>query len=183
MCLTDRPFTILLCETHAMSNDSDGVFTFNVGSVYDNAPELQRYADAPYAYIKLDYFNSNKTDYASTAHTVCCSINNNFPSSLQSVALGSGYNSNLKSSQVFGLIPLNQNNNNKSILKESYVNSLVRIANPFRGDITIKFTLNGLSTPVSMVDTNWLLQLCVYFADDEELYQTNTKMNKPFEGL
>ena len=195
MCLKDSEFTILLNSDHALTyqkleDAKKGIYEFNIGSVYDLAPSLQRFADAPYAFIKLNYFSSSKKDYATGTvltpfiyTSLLVHINTNLPNSIQSRTLTQGYH-NVQTSDVIGIVPLNlpaPGSNQVAVLSDSFSNSMVKCSNPFKGNVRIQLTYDDGSTVVqsgteSVSGINveqpkpWLMSLSVVFPDDPNLY-------------
>ena len=195
MCLSDSEFTVLLHSDHALSHDKvvdarKGVYVFNIGSVYDLAPALQRFADAPYAFIKVNYFSSSKRDYATgTANSpnsytsLLLHLNTNLPNSIQSRNLAQGYH-NVMTSDVIGIVPLNlpaPGSNQVAVLSDSFSNSMVKCSNPFKGNVRIQLTYDNGDTVVQTGSETvgaltveqakpWLMSLTITFADDPNLY-------------
>ena len=140
--------------------------TFNLGSVYDTSPQLQRFADAPYCYVKVDY--ASIKDTLSGKGTVLIKMIKNLPNSLESASLSASNNLNLKSSNIIGVLP-----SGDSAFKStttSMDNTYVKCSNVFNGLTQIQLTdENGSALSLSDSKPAQIL-LCVYFEDDEQYY-------------
>ena len=130
---------------------------YNFGSVYDNAPSLQRYADAPYCYIKMSYFSVKETAVAFQMETI---------------TLASGYNNNLTQGNIIGVMPTGASGFTYST--NNYNNEYVKCPNIFSGIRTILITnQDGVAYALDSTE-HYFMILKVAFEMDAEL---NENMN------
>lgn len=147
---------------------------FNLGSVYDTAPALQRYADSPYCEVKVKYFQIKASEsFFATANaiTIQVKLNVGLPQSLESKRLLPGNQDNLIPSQTIGVVPTSQTTSTYSSI--TYENQYVKSPNIFRGTVNVRLENqdDALITTLSK-DTPYFMILCVKFRK-EPLYFNN----------
>lgn len=179
MCLKDETFYVHIKSSDAIVNDSDKQFMYQLGTVYDNCPQLQRFGDAGYAFVRVNYFATDQ-DWINTNHTVCIHMSNTMPNSLESRSLANGAYRNFASTNIIGYVPTNETN--MKYADNSFENHLVKCSNPFSGDTMLRFTYDT-GEEVQFTNKTWLLSLAITFADDKVDYQTNRSKSAPFDGL
>jgi len=156
-------FEVIIKSDNKISGDINSA-EFNLSSVYDNAPQAEKYANNPYCYVKLKYFSLKKT-YTTTG-SIFVKLNSNLPNSLESQTLASGKNSNFGQSSIIGIVPTDDSA--YTYTTTSYDNEYVACSNIFKGNINLQLTdedgvlLTGLSA-----STPYTLILCVYFDDPD----------------
>tara|TARA_R100001463_G_scaffold4564_3_gene16851 strand:+ start:35 stop:547 length:513 start_codon:yes stop_codon:yes gene_type:complete len=156
-------FEVIIKSDNKMNGDINSA-EYNLSSVYDNAPQAEKYANNPYCYVKVKYFSLKKA-YTSTG-SIFIKINSSLPNSLETQTLSSGKNSNFSQSSILGVVPTGATGWTGS--STSYDNEYVACANIFKGNINIQLTdedgtlLTGLSG-----STPYILVVCVYFDDPD----------------
>jgi hypothetical protein len=168
-------FRIYLNSENAIDGSSSPAdCSFNIGSVYENAPALQRYAEMPYCYVKVSYFSILKTPASFSSDnisTLLVKINCPQPNSIESKTLGAGYNKNITTSNILGVIPTG--NTNSSYSNDQYDNSYTCISNIFKGDINITLcdqASDRLPSSKITSSNDWEMLLEIYFEDDMKIY-------------
>jgi len=114
---------------------------YNFGSVYDNAPSLQRYADAPYCYIKMSYFSVKESASAfQTAGigSLLIRLQGALPNQMETITIADGYNKNLTQGNIIGVMPTGASGFCYSA--NSYNGEYVKCPNIFSGIRTISIT-------------------------------------------
>ena len=148
---------------------------YNFGSVYDNAPSLQRYADAPYCYIKMSYFSVRETAAAfntAVIGSLVIRLQGALPNQMETITLADGYNKNLTQGNIIGIMPTGVDGFTYST--NNYNNEYVKCPNIFSGIRTILITnQDGVAYALDSTE-HYFMVLKVAFEMDAEL---NENMN------
>lgn len=148
---------------------------FNFGSVYDTIPAIQRYADAPYCYIKVKYFQIKETPAQFTTngiYTLKVELNSSLPQTIQSyrtAITNQPINIGLQSSRVISVIPTGSVS--ATYGDSTYDNEYVKCPNIFRGmtNIQLKKQDNSLATHLDKTNPYFMV-ISVGFNIDPELF-------------
>ena len=146
---------------------------YNFGSVYDNAPSLQRYADAPYCYIKMSYFSVKETATAfqsAGVGSLLIRLEGALPNQMETISLASGYNKNLTQGNIIGVMPTGASGFCYSA--NSYNGEYVKCPNIFSGIRTIRITNQDGGNYALDNTEHYFMVLKVAFEMDEELKET-----------
>ena len=144
---------------------------FNLGSVYNFAPQAEKYANEPYCYVKVSYFSIKYT--ASQANTddvsnILISINSTLPNSSTNV-INQTDGVAMNQSGIIATIPVGASNYSYSNV--DYDNEMVKCANVFKGDLQIEL-LDQEGTLMSSelgVSNPFSIMLCVYFENKDNI--------------
>lgn len=162
-------FRIYLNSENAINGSSTPAnCSFNIGSVYENAPALERYAEMPYCYVKVSYFSILKDFSSNATSTLLVKINCPQPNSIESKTLGAGYNKNITSSNILGLIPTGKTASTYS--NSQYDNTYVCVSNIFKGDINITLCDQASDIITLTSSEDWEMLLEIYFEDEMKIY-------------
>ena len=125
-------FKIFLNSANAI-NGTDAtpdLMTFNMGSVYENANQLQRFQDSDYCYVKVDYCSIE--DALSGVVNVLINLNGvALPNSLSSKALSTTNFHNVATTQLIGLMPTG--NTGFTYSSSTFDNTYTKVSNIFNG--------------------------------------------------
>ena len=164
-------FSVYLDSADALSGASTPYRTvFNLGSVYNFAPQAEKYANEPYCYVKVSNFSIKYT--ASQANTddisnILVSINSTLPNSATNV-----YNSDgvaMNQSGIIATIPTGAANYSYSNV--DYDNEMIKCSNIFKGDLQIELlTQEGVVMASELSGSNpFCMTLCVYFENNKSI--------------
>ena len=158
------------------SNTSNSCI-FNLGSILDQAPNAQELENVSSCLIKVKYFTIERTTAEFTTDqvsTVQIRMNNQYPNNLETQPINPSYNTNTTTSNIIGLLPTGYTDYTYSDLN-SNPNDYVAIANPFKGQTTIKLTnQNGtLLSNASTQDKEWNMWLCIYIPVQPKIVNLN----------
>lgn len=150
---------------------------YNLGSVYDYAPALQRYADAPYCFVKVKYFSVVETtaNFATAdVGTILVKIDTALPNSSMTNTISTSNPKNMIQSNIIGVVPTSSTKNTYS--STTYDNDFVKCPNIFKGDITINLT-DSDGTAISLTGSKpYHMLLCVAYKDNPNDYNiSNTR--------
>ena len=115
---------------------------FSIGSVLNQAPNIQNFQNCAYCKITLRYFSVFQTaaqftiDGATTLLIKLATAQQ--PNGLESVSVAGGQNSNFNTSNIIGVVPTG--NTGSTYSNADYDNSSFVISNPFNGDFHIILT-------------------------------------------
>jgi hypothetical protein len=145
---------------------------FNLGSVYDTAPALQRYADAPYCDVKVKYFAIDETstafDSANTL-TIQVKLNIGLPQTLETKRIADGNQMNCITSQTIGVVPTGISS--VTYGDSTYDNEFVKSSNIFKGIVNITLTDQDDTRLVGLdKDNPYFMVLCVRFHKNPNLF-------------
>jgi len=144
---------------------------FNFSSVYDNAPALQRYADAPYCDIKVKYFQIDETttnfDTANTL-TIQVKVNVALPNSSESKRITDGNSNNIITTRTIGYIPTGVSSTTYS--DSQFDNQFVKVSNPFKGVVNIQLHNQDDAILNLDADNPYFMVLCVRFHKNPNLF-------------
>ena len=152
--------------------------TYSLGSVYNNAPALQHFQDAPYCSIKVCNFaiKYNEQNFNSDdASFVLIRINTSLPNSIDNIQSG-GFNTSFGQSQIIGIVPTQASSSGNTYTTytysdTSYDNSPVITSNIFKGNLTIELTKQDGSRLTNLSGSNpYSLLLQVEYQEDPSLY-------------
>ena len=146
---------------------------YNFGSVYDNAPSLQRYADAPYCYIKMSYFSVKETATAFQSGgigSLLIRLQGALPNQMETITLAQGQNSNLTQGNIIGVMPTGASGFCYSA--NSYNGEYVKCPNIFSGIRAITITNQDGALYALDSSEHYFMVLKVAFEMDEELKET-----------
>ena len=151
---------------------------FNLGSVYDTAPALQRYADSPYCDVKVKYFSIDETK-ANFKTNACITIQVKLNQKIEAVekleeALESkrieGLNQmNCITSQTIGVLPTGLDS--ATYGDSTYDNEFVKSSNIFKGIVNIKLDDQD-DEPLDFLNKSmpYFMVLCVRFHKNPNLF-------------
>ena len=148
---------------------------FYFGSIYDNAPSLQRYADAPYCYIKMSYFSVKETAVAFQSGgigSLVIRLQGALPNQMETITIAEGYNQNLTQGNIIGIMPTGASGFCYST--STYNNEYVKCPNIFSGIRTISITNQDGGAYALDSTEHYFMILKVAFEMDGEL---NDNMN------
>ena len=145
---------------------------FNLGSVYDTAPALQRYADSPYCDVKVKYFQIDETKAnfdTSNSITIQVKLNIGLPQTLESKRLTATNQNNVNTSRTIGVISTGLTT--ATYGDTTYDNEFVKSSNIFKGIVNIQLT-NQDDVLLSDLDkdTPYFMVLCVRFHKNPMLF-------------
>tara|TARA_R110001592_G_scaffold77531_1_gene233315 strand:- start:3461 stop:4012 length:552 start_codon:yes stop_codon:yes gene_type:complete len=165
-------FKIMLNSANAINgtDDTPNLMTFNMGSVYENANQLQRFQEADYCYVRVDYCSIE--DALTGVGNVLINLNGvALPNSLSSKVLSTTNFHNVATTQLIGLMPTG--NTGFTYSSNTFDNSYTKVSNLFNGmkqfELTDQdgtaITLNS-SKPVELL-------LSVYFPTNPTYFNNN----------
>ena len=115
---------------------------FSIGSVLNQAPNIQNFQDCAYCKLTIKYFSVLQTATQFTADGVSTLLiklaSAQQPNSIESVSVAGGQNSNFITSNIIGVVPTG--NSGSTYSNADYDNSSFVISNPFSGDFAIQIT-------------------------------------------
>jgi hypothetical protein len=164
-------FSVYLNSADAVSGSTTPYRTvFNLGSVYNFAPQAEKYANEPYCYVKVSNFSIKYT--ASQANTddisnILVSINSTLPNSATTTVNSDGIAMN--QSNIIGSIPMGASNYSYSNV--DYDNEMIKCANIFKGNLQIELlTQEGVVMSSELSGSNpYCIMLCVYFENNKSI--------------
>ena len=115
---------------------------FSIGSVLQQAPNIQNFQDCAYCKLTIKYFSVLQTAAQFTTDGVSTLLiklaTAQQPNSLESISVVGGQNSNFITSNIIGVVPTG--NSGSTYSNADYDNSSFVISNPFSGDFHIIIT-------------------------------------------
>jgi len=158
-------FSVYLDSADALSGGSTPYRTvFNLGSVYNFAPQAEKYANEPYCYVKVSNFSIKYT--ATQANTddisnILVSINSTLPNSATNVDNSDGVA--LNQTGIIASIPTGASNYSYSNV--DYDNEMIKCANIFKGNLQIELLdqYGGIMSSELSSANPFCIMLCVYF--------------------
>ena len=158
-------FDILINSADAVSGSTTPhITTFNLGNVYDFAPNAYKFQQADYCYVKVKFFEVKDTAHG--AGVILININNALPNSARTELL-SASPKNLTQSGLIGIVPTSSSSHTYS--SNTYDNDFVKCSNILNGNIT--FTLTNETGVNLSLNTNkpFTMLLCVAFEKEADL--------------
>ena len=163
-------FNIYLSSANASTGSTTPYeCSFNVGDIYNFAPNIDKFADRDYCYVKVSNFSIKYS--ASTANTddvsnILVTLNTALPNSATNTLSGNG---TLGQSNIIASIPTGATNYSYSNV--DYDNEMVKSSNILKGQLLVTLLDQNASTLSGDIDnTNpWSMTLCVYY-DYEDKY-------------
>jgi len=147
--------------------------TFNIGSILQNAPNWERFENAPFCTITMEYFSIARTPAQFTAdgvESILVNLNNNFPNNLRSQGLVAGQPFNFISSQIIGIVSTGNTANTYG----NYNYSSVISGNIFNGTTSITLIdQDYTAVPNLVAGTPWHILLNVEFPSHEYNFNEN----------
>ena len=164
-------FSVYLDSGDALSGSTTPYQTvFNLGSVYNFAPQAEKYANEPYCYVKVSNFSIKYT--AAQANTdnvsnILVSINSTLPNSASTVINSDGVA--LNQTGIIASIPTGASNYLYS--NDEYDNEMIKCANIFKGNLQIELLdQNGALMSSELSSSNpFCIMLCVYFENNKSI--------------
>tara|TARA_Y100000401_G_scaffold5269_2_gene3621 strand:- start:334 stop:828 length:495 start_codon:yes stop_codon:yes gene_type:complete len=157
-------FNVYLDSADAIDGTNPERTTFNMGSIYNFAPNLHKYANQDYCFVKVANFSIKYS--ASQANTddvsnILVSINSALPNSATNTLLADGSIST--QTGVIANIPTGATNYTYSNV--DYDNEMVKCSNIFKGNLQIELLDQmGQLLDSELSSANpWKMTLCVYF--------------------
>ena len=135
---------------------------FNIGSIYDNAPAMEKYGEHPYCFIKVSYFAIEKL--ITDTRTLLINLDCPQPNSIQSRALDPGYDRNFISSNIIGIVPTQDTS--ATYCNSNYDNTYTCISNIFKGNINITIQNTEYSSYTLTSSEKWDMLIDVYFEEN-----------------
>ena len=157
-------FELFLNSSNAMTGSSTPhSTTFNLGSVYDFAPNAYKYQNADYCFVKVKYFSveeSVSTFTSANISTILVEMNGALPNSSRSYSIANS-NKNMGQSNIIGIVPTSATDSTYS--SNTFDNDFVKCNNILNGNITInlKDQDNGFLTLTG--SKAWVMLICVAF--------------------
>ena len=164
-------FEVYLNSDDALSgSDKPNQCVFNLGNVYDFAPNAHLFQNANHCFVKVKYFtieetstNFNNNDDA----TILIEMDGALPNAVRSKSLSNANFQNMAQSNIIGIVPTSIAKNTYS--SNTYDNDFVKANNIFNGNITISLKNDfgismGLSTGIA-----WAMLICVAFEKDDNI--------------
>lgn len=157
-------FSIYLSSASAtLGSTTPHQCTFNVGDIYNFAPNAEKFADRDYCYVKVSNFSIKYT--ASQANTddnsaLLVTLNTALPNSATNVATGNG---TLAQTGIIATVPLGSAN--YSYANVDYDNDMIKSSNILKGQLVVTLlNQEGASVSGDLGSSNpWSLLLCVYY--------------------
>jgi hypothetical protein len=145
---------------------------FNLGSVYDTAPALQRYADSPYCDVKVKYFQINETkENFATSNTITIQVKLNIglPQTLEGYRITGSNQNNVNTSRTIGVVATGLTS--ATYGDTTYDNEFVKSSNVFKGIVNIQLT-NQDDALLDYLDKGdpYFMVLCVRFHKNPNLF-------------
>jgi hypothetical protein len=140
---------------------------FSIGSVLNQAPNIQNFQNCAYCKITLKYFSVFQTATQFKADGVTTLLiklaTAQQPNSIESVSVAGGQNSNFITSNIIGVVPTG--NSDATYSNGDYDNSPFVISNPFSGDLHIIITdeSGDADTPTITATDPWEAILHIEF--------------------
>lgn len=140
---------------------------FSIGSVLNQAPNIQNFQNCAYCKITLKYFSVFQTATQFKADGVTTLLiklaTAQQPNSIESVSVAGGQNSNFITSNIIGVVPTG--NSDATYSNGDYDNSPFVISNPFSGDLHIIITdeSGDADTPTITATDPWECILHIEF--------------------
>ena len=145
---------------------------FNLGSVYDTAPALQRYADSPYCDVKVKYFSIDETKAnfnTNACITIQVKLNIGLPQALETKRIEGLNQMNCITSQTIGVLPTGLDS--ATYGDSTYDNEFVKSSNIFKGIVNIKLDDQD-DEPLDFLNKSmpYFMVLCVRFRKNPDLF-------------
>tara|TARA_Y100000361_G_scaffold27512_1_gene22504 strand:+ start:781 stop:1290 length:510 start_codon:yes stop_codon:yes gene_type:complete len=164
-------FSVYLDSGDALSGSTTPYRTvFNLGSVYNFAPQAEKYANEAYCYVKVSNFSIKYT--ATQANTddisnILISINSSLPNSATNVDNSDGVA--LNQSGIIATIPMGASNYSYSNV--DYDNEMIKCANIFKGNLQIELLdqYGGIMSSELGSSNPFTIMLCVYFEKKDSI--------------
>ena len=140
---------------------------FSIGSVLNQAPNIQNFQDCAYCKLTIKYFSVLQTAAQFTADGVSTLLiklaSAQQPNSIESVSVAGGQNSNFITSNIIGVVPTG--NTGSTYSNADYDNSSFVISNPFSGDFNIQITDESgvAATPTITATEPWEMIVNIEF--------------------
>ena len=145
---------------------------FNLGSVYDTAPALQRYADSPYCDVKVKYFVIDETASnfdTQNILTLQIKLNIGLPQTLETKRIADGNQMNCITSQTIGVVPTGVTT--ATYGDSTYDNEFVKSSNIFKGIVNVSLYDQDDIECVSLDKAHpYFMVLCVRFHKNPNLF-------------
>lgn len=165
-------FEVYLNSAKSLSGSTTPhICRYNLGSVYDFTPHLQRFSNAPYCYVKVKYFSVEETASnfnSADVGTILIKIDNALPNSLETQSISTSNNKNLQQSNIIGIVPTSIAKNTYS--SNTFDNDFIKSPNIFNGDITITLTDQDGANITLTGSKPYVMLLCVMFEDNPDNY-------------
>jgi len=157
-------FSLYLSSANANSGSTTPhQCSFNVGDIYNFAPNMEKYADRDYCFVKVSNFSIKYS--ASTANTdgisnLLVSLNTALPNSATNIESGNG---TLSQTGIIATIPTGASNYSYSNV--DYDNEMIKSSNILKGQLLITLLdQDGSDISGDLGSTNdWCMNLCVYY--------------------
>ena len=158
-------FDILINSADAINGaNTPHITTFNLGNVYDFAPNAYKFQQADYCYVKVKFFEIKDTAHG--AGVILININNALPNSARTELL-SASPKNLTQSGLIGIVPTSSISH--TYISNKYDNDFVKCSNILNGNITFTLT-NETGVNLSLNQNKpFTMLLCVAFEKEAEL--------------
>jgi hypothetical protein len=158
----NNKFRIYLTSNNAITgHTTPNNCIFNIGSIYDNAPSMERYAEHPYCFVKVSYFAIEKV--ITDKRTLLINLDCPQPNTIESRGLDAGYDRNFISSNIIGVVPTQDTS--ATYCNNTYDNTYTCISNIFKGNINIVIKDQNSETYTLTSSESWDMLLDVYFEE------------------
>lgn len=162
-------FNIYLVSAEAESGSTTPhQCSFNVGNIYNFAPDIQKYADHDCCYVKVSNFSIKYT--AAAANTdgvsnILVSLNTALPNSGTNTSAGNG---SLSQTGIIASIPTGAADYSYSNV--DYDNEMIKSSNILKGQLLVTLLDQDGTTLSSDIGSGnpWCMSLCVYFDKDND---------------
>jgi len=143
---------------------------FNLGNVYDFAPNAHLFQNANHCFVKVKYFSVEETESnlnTASIGTIIVEMDGALPNAVRSKGLSSANFQNMVQSNIIGIVPTSITKNTYS--SNTYDNDFVKANNIFNGNITISIK-DELGVDLNLSSTiDWVMVLCVAFEKDDNI--------------
>jgi hypothetical protein len=166
-------FEVFLYSDDALSGSgSPSQCVFNLGNVYDFAPNAHLFQNANHCFVKVKYFSIEQTASnfnTASIGTIIVEMDGALPNAVRSKEISSANFSNMVQSNIIGIVPTSITKNTYS--SNTYDNDFVKANNIFNGNITItlKDESGALTGGTIGASNKWCMVLCVAFEKDDNI--------------
>ena len=164
-------FEVFLSSIDCISgSNAPNECVFNLGNVYDFAPNAHLFQNANHCFVKVKYFSIEETSAnfnTNSIGTIIVEMDGALPNAVRSIPVAGTNFRNMTQSNIIGIVPTSITKNTYS--SNTYDNDFVKANNIFNGNITItlKDEIGGKLTLSNGQD--YVMVLCVAFEKDDNI--------------
>ena len=162
-------FNVILSSGTATIGSADPAnCQYNMGTVYNNAPALQKYEQADSCYVKVSNFSIKYSGTQANTDNISNILIKISSSLLNTLDNLDSTKPNMENSRIIGSIPTGASNYTYSNV--DYDNEYVKVSNIFKGLLAIELTDqqgNNISDALSST-TPYTMELSVMYEDNED---------------